>query len=414
MSWLDRITKNLIIKPGDGKSYTPNWLNAVKQKDYNVAEFEFPEVEGTLVYRSKPKAARYNLELYFQGEDHLDIARAFEQSSDDPRPWKLTHPFYGLIIVQPLGLNFDNTKYNVSKVSCTVVETITEQFPKGSVDPVDKIKFDKASLDVKVADFFATKFPTPTIETVNQLTNNVKQSYNLTIPTISFDIDASEYFNKYNTALSGILNITGEVSLAMTVVSDFYNAPIAFAQSVKSRIDGLTNQFLALRTNITTLFNNSSPLLTPAYITTYEVNAGSIISSIATSSVTNMDYVSRADVIAIIEAILTAYNTFIKDLDSFQTANGGSTTSYIPNGQTMSDLNDLINFTVSSLFVVALNSKQERSLYLESDSNIILLAHRLYGLQPDDNTIDTLIKNNNIGLNELLVIKKDRRIIWYA
>lgn len=46
MSWIDKIKTELIITCGDGKQYKPQWINAVKTKDYNVAEFEFPEVSG--------------------------------------------------------------------------------------------------------------------------------------------------------------------------------------------------------------------------------------------------------------------------------------------------------------------------------------------------------------------------------
>ena len=46
-----------------------------KTKDYNVAEFEFPEVSGTLVSRKKPKGSRYDLEIIFQGENNLDLSQ---------------------------------------------------------------------------------------------------------------------------------------------------------------------------------------------------------------------------------------------------------------------------------------------------------------------------------------------------
>jgi hypothetical protein len=414
MSWLDKINNNFTITTGEGSSFSPNWLNATKQKDYNVSEFEFPNVPGTLVYRSLPKGVKYLIEIYFQGDDHLDQSEKFEKAADDNRYWRIAHPFYGLIFVQPLGLHFDNTKYNVSKITGMVVETIVEQFPKGSVDPVDKINFDKANYDEERVNYFETVEPTPSIDVVNQLTNDVKKSYNLILPVINLDIDAGEYFNRYNAALTSIQNITGQVSIAMLVVSDFYNAPIKFTQSVSNRIKGLINQFLSMRDDILNLFTNNPSQFTPAAAITYEVTAAGIISAIATSAVTNMNYGNRNGVVDAIENILEAYNTFIQDLDTMQTSNGGDETSYVPDPISMMQLSDLINFTVTSLFTVALNSKQERVFYLEEDSNLILLAHRLYGLVEDDSTIDTLMNTNEIGLSELLSIKKDRRIVYYV
>jgi len=414
MSWLDKINNNFTITTGEGSNFSPNWLNATKQKDYNVSEFEFPNVPGTLVYRSLPKGIKYLIEIYFQGDDNLDQASKFEKAADDPRYWRVSHPFYGLIFVQPLGLHFDNTKYNVSKITGMVVETIVEQFPKGSTEPVDKINFDKANSDEERANYFETVEPTPSVETITQLTDNVNKSYALMVPNINLDIDAGEYFNRYNSALTSILNITGQVSTAMLVVSDFYNAPIKFTQSVTNRIQGLTNQFLAIRTEILNLFNNNPSQFTPAAAIVFEVTAAGIISAIATSAVTNMNYGSRNGVISAIESIISPYNTFIQDLDTMQSTTGGDPTSYIPDAASMMQLSDLINFTISSLFTIALNSKQERVLYLEADSNVVLLAHRLYGLTEDDSTIDTLIANNQIGLSELLSIKKDRKIVYYV
>lgn len=413
MSWLDKVQNNFTITTGEGSVFNPNWLNASKQKDYNVAEFEFPLVPGTLVTRSLPKGRKYLIEIYFQGDDHLDESSRFEKAADDPRYWKISHPFYGLIYVQPLGLHFDNSKYNVSKITGMVIETIVEQFPKGSVDPIDKINFDQSALDEERANYFETVESAPSIAVVNKLTADVKSSYLKMVPIINLDIDASDYFNKYNSALSSILNITGQVSTTMLVISDFYNAPIKFTQSIQSRITGLVNQYLALRNDILNIFTNHPEQFSAELAVTYEVTAGTIISAIAVASVTSMDYGSRNGVIDAIDSILTSYNTFIQDLDTMQSSTGGEPDSYMPDVQSMLDLNSLINFTVSSLFIVGLNAKQERSLYIEEDSNIILLAHRLYGLQVDDSTIETLIANNKIGLNELLIIRKGRKILYY-
>ena len=65
----------------------------------------------------------------------------------------------------------------------------------------------------------------------------------------------------------------------------------------------------------------------------------------------------------------------------------------------------MINFTLSNLFIIALNAKQERSIVLEEDSNLINLAHRFYSLDLDDENIDELILNNDIGISEHLKVE---------
>jgi hypothetical protein len=97
-----------------------------------------------------------------------------------------------------------------------------------------------------------------------------------------------------------------------------------------------------------------------------------------------------------------------------QSDNASSPESYIPDANSLIGLNNIINFTISNLYDVALDSKQERSIILEEDSNIFLLTHRFYGLQEDDSSIDQFMDQNEIGLNEMLGIRKGRRIIYYV
>lgn len=63
---------------------------------------------------------------------------------------------------------------------------------------------------------------------------------------------------------------------------------------------------------------------------------------------------------------------------------------------------------------IANGSKQERIIYLAEDTNIIVLTHKLYGLLPDDSTIDEFLRNNpDISDSELLGLEKGRRIVYY-
>jgi len=124
MSWLERINSEFIIKCGDGREYQPLWMNAVKSYEFNVSEFEFINQRGAKVVREEAKARRFNLTLHFEGENVLDISDNFERSTYDKRPWTITHPMYGQLTVQPLGINFDNTKFNVTTITCTIVETL--------------------------------------------------------------------------------------------------------------------------------------------------------------------------------------------------------------------------------------------------------------------------------------------------
>ncbi len=409
-SWLDDIQTPFVIVTGDGKEYRPNWLNAQKQNDFNVSEFEFPEVEGTLVLRSKPKGSRFNLEFYFQGEDHLVVSKAFEKSADDNRYWRIKHPFYGAFNAQPISLNFDNSAYNVTKITGTVVQTIISKLPIGSIAPQDGIP----ELGRKVNENNITQFVgkvKPTTKDVN-LFKRIADKINSVSNNIQDESTKLDYFNKYSDAISAINSMVSDVSTAVTVVQDFMVAPINFTASVKTRIDTLVAQIDGLRATFGAYITN--PVLFDVNSKRdYEFYGSQIVSAIAQTSVVDMSYANRTDVIDAIDSILTTYNNYLTDLDTYQTTTGGEVDSYIPDANTLIELNNLVNLTISSLFTIGLNSKQERSIYCEQDTNVILLAHRLYGSASDSN-IDTLIANNKIGLSELIQVQKGRKILYYV
>jgi len=209
MSWVEKVRNDFIIKTGDGKKYIPNWLNATKAKEYNISEFDFPNIPGTLVRRTTVRGAKYNLEIYFQGDDNLDISKAFETSADDNRNWVISHPYYDNLIVQPISLSFDNSEHNVTKITGTVIETITEDYPKGSISPADKINADKEALDSTFSQSFANNVQPKTAD-INLLSQNSNSLYNqATKAVIKFnEEETSKYFNFFTAANAAILNAT--------------------------------------------------------------------------------------------------------------------------------------------------------------------------------------------------------------
>ncbi len=411
MSWLQKIQNELIIRTGDGREYKPNWLNPKLEVEYNTSQFEFPDIAGTLVHRTTNKGYKYSLELYFQGEDHLDVSEAFRNSANDPRAWTLTHPFFGRILGQPTGLLFDNTGYNVSKITGTFIETITEDSPRTSVDPKTKVAGGKSDTDeVFAAGFaaYATQTPPSTTDILTMQENNISL-YNYGKKKVKLTEDAEAYFNLFNEANTAILDATTEPLAAMRALQAVINYPYLFQDSVQNRVTILVDQFEILRNGIGNIIGPSEKRI-------YENNSASLISSMAAASSSPQDgnYQNRDDVYAIIEIILAQYNAYVEDLDSLQTDNGGELDSYIPDAESLIALNELINYTLANLFDIALNSRQERTIILEDDSNAVLLTHRFYGLDDADSNLNIFINTNNIGINEILGIKKGRTLRYYV
>lgn len=126
------------------------------------------------------------------------------------------------------------------------------------------------------------------------------------------------------------------------------------------------------------------------------------------------EYKNSKNILDVIDSLLGASVAFYEDLDLIQSDNGGDTNSFIPDPFAIINLNFLINTVVSNLFGIAFTAKKEFSLILDSDTNVINLTHKLYTLDIADENIDELIENNNWGLDDLLQLKKGKKVIYYA
>ena len=406
MSWIERIQNDLVIKTGDGQEFRPNWMNAVKTKEYNVTEFNFSNVPGSLVTRELPKGSRYGLEIHFQGENNIEDANLFEVSADDKRAWEISHPYYDLIIVQPISLQRDNTIHNVTKFNISVVETITEDNPRTSQDPVNKIISDQGVVSESFSEDFEINVDSNT-ELVNEMNDNNDSFFSFGEKISKTNEDFQDYFNSYNTATASINNGISNVGSAIRSLQTVINAPALFSQSIKVRVQSIEDQFNTLRGSVGNLLNKSSKKL-------YENNAGDLISSLTVGLVTNVEYKNRSEVLEYVDKVIELYSNYMTDLDSIQSDNSNSPESYMPSYKSQRFLNDLINYSISNLFRISVDARQERFVILENDDNIINLAHRFYGLEVDDSTIDDFVDSNEIGINEQLGLKKGRTIVYFV
>ncbi len=407
MTWIERLDSVFSLTTGDGQVYTPLWKPTSKGLEWNVSEFNFKEQPGTLVKKLQPIGRKFPLEFWFQGDDHLDIANAFEESANDRRPWVINHPYYGSITVQCPALNVDHTDYGISKFSATVIETITEDSPKVSVSPLDKIIADKAINDADFLEAFDEEIDAANATT---LAENNEEFYTEGSRLSKLLEQAQGYFDAFNAAQSAVNNAAADAKGAMKAAQNLINKPAMFAASVKDRIASVKSSFNDLKDSVTGIVDRVKKKF-------FESQGGALISSMALASALPQDgdYENANDVLSIIDPIIEAYNDYVATLDSVQSENGGAPDSYIPDAQALIGLNALITFTVSNLFNIALQSKQERSFILETDSNWVNLAHKVYGMSPeDDSAIQLLIDNNKAGLNEMLQVKKGRRIIYYV
>lgn len=411
MSWVDKVQNNFTIQTGDGLTYTVDWGSSVTMVvEYFIAEFNFPQLSGSLVNRGQPKGSRYNLEVYFQGENNIENAKAFKKSADNTGYWKLSHPLYGMLFVHPTGLMFDNSSMNVTKVTGELIETIVNDNPVTTIDPIDQIELQKENLDTT---FSNSLTKTPNSTDVNNLKANNNALYNSSIPIIKVPEELSNYFNAFQVASSAVNNATQSPLTAMRTAQAVISAPANFTSSVQNRLGLLTSQYSTLKTQIVP--KNPFQKISASTKQIFQIQGGTLISSqlLAVSTPQPNDYTNSTTVYNIITQITNNYNQFLIDIDSIQSTNGGDPDSFIPDADSFIALSQLANNVISNLFKIALLGKRERTILLSKDTNLILLTHLLYGLDEFDNNMDELMSNNGWGFNQLIQIKKNTIVKYY-
>lgn len=407
MSWQESIQNGIIIRTGDGKEWRPLYRYNSKVLEFNVSEFDFPNIDGTKVDRREARGRKFELDIIFQGEDHLDVSQSFENSSKDKRPWVVIHPQFGTINCHPASLTFDPSGINTTVITGSLLETILNDAPRISTDPAGKITKDVAIFNELSALSFSSTELSPS--DLNLLSNNTSEIAKKTSISMKIGDNAQEFLNESRSVLSEISGYSGNAVSVISSVKKVILYPSQFNDTVQNRIALLSSQLQSLALTV-------AGAVTPNQKKIYEQGSTSLLSGILVSAATPIagDYGNVTDVLGVISVITSSYNGVISNLDMLQTLNGGDIESYIPDAESIGQLTDVTNYTISQLLGIALNAKQERIIICEDDTDIITLTHRFYGITENDSTINDLIANNQIGLNEMLMIRKGRKIKYYV
>jgi len=406
MSWLEKLENNVFsIKTGDGKTYTPLWKDSEKSKEYNTSTFDFIDVSGSFIERKKPKATKYPLIFWFQGDDNIEQTRAFEVSADDSRPWEVNHPFYGLIKGQPLSLNINDKAYNVSEISVDFWESITEDYPRDLVSVIDETATkNNVVLENSITSYSSNK----AVFSSEDITKN-KEANALTNSAFTSELQGDDYADYqvvYSTAQKSNDNLLNDPSLAITTCQQLLNYPSLLAlpvvQKVKAYIDAFNNLKIELQSIADKLF--------------FESQAGSCISNYCNASVNYLptDYEISIDVFQVVQDLIDIYNDYLQILDDNSVSIYDVNNTWQPDADLQNSLYNLVMFTIGNLYNLAFDSKQERSFYTDKDTNLILLTHEYLCLDADDENIEKFRQTNNIKLDELFNIKKERLIKYYV
>ena len=410
MSWKDKFDNGKYsITTGDGKIFYPLWKEANKSTEFNATAFEFIDKDGTYVDRRKPKSSKYELLIYFQGENCNSEVDSFEVSAKDNRYWIVQHPIYGTLKGQPLNLNRYDTNRNIVEVSIEFWESIIEKNAERITTIKDEISNQKEILDDVCADNFQLKTkPKPLNQNkIRGFIQGLDSEYKKFLNDSGYN-EYQQVLSETRDSVDGMLvdsrNLILNVSRSIEQIKNMPNV------NVFQKIGALTNVFNQLISEFTfsrvTDFNRF-------YI---ESAGASIISTMAIVGLNpnKGDYVSRNDVKKISSIIDEFYQRYFNILNVFEELRDNKNNNYGLDFSIQSQLNSIVKKTIFAMFSLSFNYKQERVIELKSDSNLILLCHKYIGLDDNDENLELFRKINNIKNKRLFVVKKGYKITYFV
>ena len=403
MNWKDRLTDiEFTITTGDGKVFTPLWKNGEKSIDFNTSNFDFINLEGSLVTRKKAKGSKYPLVFWFQGEDNISLSNEFEESAKDNRIWTIEHPFYGTLKGQPLNVSRNDNNYGITEINVEFWESIIVDYPNTNISVTDEVNDRVLAINSVILAAFVES-SNPTISNINTVKNNV------TTIASKFKPDSLNYIDYKNIVAKAVKNSDNLVTDTLTAyqsIQEIVVAPANFVDSVNNKLESYINAYNEIKSGLSNAFSKYY----------FESQGASIIAGAVKSAINSStdDYISRSEIESVNSKQNALSDDYLETLDNNQINVYDIDNKWSQDLDIQQSLSELVSFANNQLFNLSFNARQERFYQLEKDSNLILLTHRFVGLDANDENIEAFRKLNNIRNNELFKIKKDRIIKYYA
>lgn len=401
MSWENRI-ENIEFKiiTGDGRVFTPLWKTAEKEKEFNTSSFQFINVYGTLVDRKKPQSSKYPLVFYFQGADNIDQADAFEVSADDPRPWKITHPFYGTISGQPLSIKRNDSSLNITEITVPFWESIEADYPAINFGTKDNTRDKQQAIYIYAAESYTNNLIVAPIDIDKQKQSLAEMASET--KELQDNTTYGQFENFLNKGFKAIDNLLEDPLNAIEQIQNFLELPSRYERAIEGRIGSYENIYYRLKDTIRTLADKKY----------FEVIGSSVIASmsVTASSPEEGDYVLITDVEKMSNKLASVYSDYLNTINEISVSIYDVNNAYTPDPLVQSELSSLVQYTIAGLYELAFQTKRERIIYTDKKTNVFLLVHRYLGLDEDGENIKNFIQTNDIKLNELFSIEKGREI----
>jgi len=428
MSWIETITTgDIIIQFGNGEVMHVLYKRPAIEHNFNAVAIEYFNIEGAEIQRGKESHRTFPVELYIQGENHLEETAKFMEYAKDTRSWRMIHPYFPNedINCQPTTLKEDYSSANVTVITGVLWESIAKTNASFFED-VKADAFEKIDLAAIQAQRLADMMSLSVSDTA--FMSNASKGSAITAKKGAFsDVDLGSINSDIAKLNSTLNNIGTEPQRFMAQLAKVLRAPSTFYSTIKGRVGVLKESFKDLTNAMKGGASLGEKLFyeQAAALTALAIGEASMISKsdIAVKQdvrnpdtgefiVSDDELVTRTQVLAQVIDVNQVYQDYINQLMLMHSEKDNKLDSYYPNAELFRSIQDAMNGVTANLYSIAANAKVVRTYRLTEEMTMLELTNKLLGTYNNED-VNRFVESNSFVMKELLIVPEGREVVYY-
>jgi hypothetical protein len=403
-----------------GTVHQAKWRGNKKTVKKKVGVFEYPDVDGSTTQDLGLASQPYPLTLFFDGVDHVILAKNFEDSLAERGPWEVIHPVLGLLKLQPLSADFNHMPVQ-SKIVTKVDSTWIKKLPEYQGASFSQMAADVKSDGLALASEIAVLLP--------------DEPYDDEEGKRSFIQYCKDIVAGYRAVLASFYDINNlvrnEIAEKLTAIDDMLAQPFFVATTVISAINTVYRAPANLRIQVIAKMRMYE-LLTNDANTAIESR---IESNIATTSVARTNdqlqsglagalaisttiggVLSREEALEIAASLKSQYQSMvaINDAQAEVLQFNLSKDTYYSNIAGFEQIRNLMGRAIG--FVIDENYSQQvrKTVLIPSPTATLDYAIESYPDMTSEEAYDFFIETNNLADDDIIFLPTSKEVVVYV
>jgi hypothetical protein len=457
ISWRNRL-QPAAYTPASGVRITFDYADLEMEFEQLGKAFNFPDAVGTYIQRGSQTDNVYPMRIFLAGADYDIKAAVFLAALKEEGPGTLEHPLYGVQQVDILG-RVKRSDRLVTAGGQAVFElifykTITDLFPEAqeelqqtAADALDAFGLESAEQFASALDLNSGAEEKGFLDTVNDLLDKAEDGLGK-IAAVQ-DVIQGEFDAIADSIKRGIDVLVGQPLALAFQTKQLINSPAQALADIRAQLDaygGLAEDIFggadavsepggvggrgpgasaggigSTKGGGTAGAGNDSQ--SPNRFHTRDLFASSYMAGAARSALSN-EPTTKQEAIETASTLLEQLSSLVEwQDDNYNSLSGGNlpeadqsefivNEAAIDNGAAFQELQQAVTRTVGFLITQSLQLRQEVEVTLDRERALMELVADLYQTEPDGE-LDFFIESNALTADEVILIPKGRRIVFF-